>query len=101
MKDFEEALHIDKRVENPRGEGWILHNIGLLYFNWRRFDVALASFLLAKGIFQELGSPNVFEIDHDLGNLHEQVGEEQFTTLLAQVEPEADQIVEQALREAA
>src|SRR6266516_6683412 len=100
LKYFEEAWHIYRRVGNRRREGGILYNIGLLYFKWQGYEVALASLLLARNIFRELESPDVFETENYIGKLHEQVGEERFTTLLAQVEPQAQQIVEQALHEA-
>jgi hypothetical protein len=63
------------------------------------YDVALASLLLARDIFEEVQSPNRDAVQNWIDSLREEAGEEQFTTLLAQVEPQASQIVERALHE--
>ncbi len=73
--------------------------MGALYFEQGHYDVALASFLLARGIFGEVQSPNRDSVQSWIDDLREEIGEEQFTTLLAQVEPQALQIVERALQE--
>ncbi len=49
--------------------------------------------------FEEVQSPNRDSVQSWTDDLREEIGEEQFATLLAQVEPQASQIVEQALRE--
>jgi hypothetical protein len=76
-----------------------LWNIGALFFQEHRYDIALASLLLARDIFEEIQSPNRDGVGNWIDDLREEIGEEQFATLLARVEPQASQIVEQALRE--
>ncbi len=96
---YEQALLISREVGDREGEGTTLSNMGALYFEQGHYDVALASFLLARGIFEEVQSPNRDSVQSWTDDLREEIGEEQFATLLAQVEPQASQIVEQALRE--
>ncbi len=81
------------------GEGITLWNIGAFYFDQGRYNVALACFLLARNIFEEVQSPNRDEIQGWIDDLNQKVGEAQFVTLLSQVEPQAQQIVEQTLHE--
>jgi len=96
---YEQALAIRREVGDRGGEGETLWNIGALYFEQSHYDVALASFLLARDIFDEVQSPNRDSVQSWIDGLREEIGEEQFTTLLAQVEPQALQIVERALHE--
>ena len=96
---FQQALDIRRKVGDRRGEGMALWNIGALYFERSRYDVALACFLLAKGIFEEVLSPKRDNVQKWIDDLRGKVGEEEFAALLARVEPQAQQVVEQALRE--
>ncbi len=75
-----------------------MHNIGTVYFAKADYPVALACFLLARRIFEEVQSPNRDLVQGWIDDLREEVGEEQFATLLAQVELRAAQIVEQSLQ---
>jgi len=94
---FEQALVISREVGDRGGEGTTLYYIGALYFEQGHYDVALASLLLARSIFEEVQSPRRDSVQNWIDSLREEIGEEQFTTLLAQVGPQALQIVEQAL----
>ncbi len=96
---FQQALSIRREVGDCRGEGTTLWNIGALYFGQDSYNVALACFLLARSIFEEILSPYRDEVQEWIDDLHEEVGEKPFATLLSQVEPQAHQIVEQALHE--
>ncbi len=96
---YQQALTIRREIGDRGGEGTTLHNTGTLYFERSCYDVALASFLLAWGIFEEVLSPHRNVVQHWIDGLRREVGEEQFATLLARVEPQAQQVVEQALRE--
>ena len=95
----QQALSISREVGDRRGEGYTLWNIGALYFKQNRYDVSLACFLLSRNIFEEVQSPNRDKVQKRIDGLHQKVGEEQFATMLSQVEPQAQQIVEQALHE--
>ena len=93
------ALNISRELGDRWGEGETLHEIGKLYFGQYSYDSALACFLLAQNLLTEVKSPDRDGTQSSIEALHRLVGDEQFTTILAKVEPEAQQIVDQALRE--
>jgi len=100
LRYFEQALTILREVGDRSGEGTTLWNIGALYYTNTRYDVALACFLLARGIFEEVQSPNRDKVHEEwIDDLRNKVGEEQYSALLAQVEPRAQEIVDEALRD--
>lgn len=99
MDYYKEALSINREVEDYEGQGKTLRNMGTLYLKQQRYDVALASLLLAANILKEVQSSYCDESQRGIDTLREAIGEEQFSTLLARVEPQAHQIVEQALDE--
>jgi tetratricopeptide (TPR) repeat protein len=103
LKCYKRALEICRKIGEQREEAITLRSIGILYFERRSYDAALASFLLSRNIFEEVQSSSDFQdVQAWIDALYddEEVGEKQFITLLAQVEPQAHQIVEQALRQA-
>jgi tetratricopeptide (TPR) repeat protein len=100
LKYYEQALELHKKVQNPFMEGITLHNLGMIYSSQRRDAVALACILFAKTLFERVQSPS--DVDDEvqwMADLRQRIGEEQFATLLAQVEPRAEQIVEEVLLE--
>ena len=99
LQYYNEALAIRREVGDCSGEGVTLNNLGALYFNQGYYDVALAFFLLARDIFEEVLSPDREDEQSWIDSLRRKVGEQQFATLLARVEPQAHQIVEQALHQ--
>ena len=99
LQYYEDALRIRKEVGDRTGEGTTLHSIRTLYFEQHKYDIALAFFLLARNIYEDVLSPYRDVSQNWIDDLHEEVGKQQFATLLAQVEPQAHQIVEQALHE--
>jgi tetratricopeptide (TPR) repeat protein len=99
MHYYQEALHIAQEIEDHEGQGKTLRNLGKLYLDQQRYDVALASLLLARNILNEAQSSYYDESQRGLDTLRKAIGDEEFTALLAQVEPHAQQIVEQALHE--
>ena len=101
MAYYKEALSIAREVEDHEGEGKVLRNLGKLYLDQKRYEVALATLLLARNILNEVQSSYCDESQRGIETLRTTVGKEQFTVLLARVEPQAQQIVEQALNEAA
>ncbi len=87
LKYYEQALELHKKVQNPFMEGITLHNMGMIYSSQRRYEIALACILLAKMLFERVQSPS--DVDDEVqwvANLRQRLGEEQFATLLAQVE---------------
>ena len=99
LKCYEQALIIRREVGELGGEGETLYDIGKLYFEKNRYDAALAFLLLANSIFDEVQSPHREETQKSINALHKAISDEQFATLLAKVEPQAQEIVGQALRE--
>jgi tetratricopeptide (TPR) repeat protein len=96
---YKQALSIRLEIGDRGGEGITLQNIGTLSVEQHHYDVALASFLLARNIFEEMQSPHRDEVQNWIDNLSEKIGEKQFAMLLAEVEPRPYQIVEGALQE--
>ncbi|HEV2581680.1 MAG TPA: tetratricopeptide repeat protein [Ktedonobacteraceae bacterium] len=99
---YEQALAIGREVGDRGVEGYTLWNLGVLFYYTNvnaHCDVALACFLLARSIFEEVQSPNRDEVQEWIDKLLSKVGDEQYNALLARVEPRAGEIVEQALRE--
>ena len=96
---YEQALTLRRAVKDPGGEATTIHNIGCLYFRQEQYKVALACFLVAKPIFIKILSPLSERVQGWIDGVREEVGEERFAQLLAQVEPHAQEIVDEALRE--
>ncbi len=94
---FEQALRIRREVKDRKGEGWTSYNIGTLYFEQARYDIALACFLHTRVIFDEIQGPDRDKVHWQIDSLRRKVGEEQFKVLLATVEPRTSQIIEQLL----
>ena len=96
---YEEALKIFKDVGDRWEEGRTLYTLGKLYFNQEYYEVALSCFLVARGILEEVQNPDRGRTQRWIDNLRNNVGDERFATLLAEVEPKASEIVEKALQE--
>ena len=94
---YKSSLEIRREIGDRGGEGISLFNIGKLYFKQNRYEAALASFVLAKNIFNEIQNSNYHSTLKWIDLLHEKMGDEQFSALLVTVEPQAQQIVDQAL----
>src|SRR5260370_33529033 len=71
--------------------------MGKLFLDQQYYEVALASLLLAKNILNEIQSSYYDESQRGIDTLRKVVGEEEFAILLAKVEPQAQNIVEQGL----
>ncbi len=91
---YKQALAIRREVGDHKGEETTLHNIGTLYFNRRRYDVALACFQLS--IFGGVQSPTRDRVKW-LEDIQSKIGKKQYDKLFAKVRSQAPQIVEQAL----
>ncbi len=96
---YQQALQLAREVGDRSGEGITLHNIGMIYAHFRQFDVALACALLAKALFEYVQSPYAENERQQITTLRTQLGEQQFATLFAQVEHQANEMVERALQE--
>jgi tetratricopeptide (TPR) repeat protein len=96
---YEQALVIHREVGNRPVEGTTLWNIGTLFFSQQRDEAALAGFLLARHILEEVLSPNRDAVQKWIDDLRNKIGDEAFAALQVCVEPQAEQIFEQALRQ--
>jgi len=99
FKYLEQALCILQEVKDQRGESLVLENISILCLDQHRYDIALASLILADGILEELKHPHGKEISGSIEKIHQELGEQQFFSLLATVQPQAQQILDRALGE--
>ena len=79
------------------GEGSTLQYMGIFYLQQARYDVALAYLLLARDIFAEAQRIEGDLPQKNIETLQQKVGDEEFASLLAKVEPQAAEIVGQAL----
>ena len=96
---YEQALAIYREVNNRSGESTALWNIGALFFSQQCYEAALAGFLLARHIFEEVLSPNREAVQGWIHGLCQTVGDEAFAVLQAYVEPKTEPILQQALRQ--
>jgi tetratricopeptide (TPR) repeat protein len=99
LEYYEQALQISKEVGAHAGEGITLHNIGIIFSGQRRDEVALACILLAKTLFEQVQSSAYVDNEVQwINDFRRRMGEKQYASLLAQVEPRAEQIVAEALQ---
>jgi tetratricopeptide (TPR) repeat protein len=94
---YQQALSIRREVGDRGGEGVTLFNIGACLVQEQQ-DVALATFLLAQQRFVEVQSPSQNTVQSWIDYLRGMVGEQQFAAFIAQIEPHAQQIVDQFLQ---
>ncbi len=98
LKCYQQALKMRRDTDDREGEGTTLHNLGVFYFKQEKYDVALASFMLAKSIFEEVQGPERDETQGCIEELQKKIGDQAFGGLLPKVELQAQQVVEEALR---
>ena len=99
LQFYGQALQVRREVSDWRGEGWTLHNIGTIALEQKRYALALACFLSARSSFKKARSPDDELPQRYIERLALEVGEQQYSVLLTQVETEAVQIIELALTE--
>jgi len=100
LKQYKTAISIQRDEEQQLEEGTTLCNLGALYFKHASskndlYRIALACFLLAKTLFEQVQSPNSNVARGQIDYLRQKVGDNKFAILLREVEPQAYQIVEQ------
>lgn len=94
-----EALAISSEIADREGRGKILRNLALVCLGEKRYPEALAFLLCARSILDEVQSPGREKVQEYLDRLRLEVGDEEFFSLLTDVEPRAETLVEQALNE--
>jgi len=95
---YQQALRIRKSVDDRGGQAATLYRLGRLYFDQEKYHLALPCFLLAKAIFEEVQSTKLVGTQSCIEELRNKIGEQGFSELLVEVEPQAWQVVEQALQ---
>lgn len=98
---YKQSLSVAREVEDREGEGKTLRNLGKLFLDLRRYDVALASLLLAGNILEGVLSTYSDEYERGMETLRETMGEQAFAAMRANVAPQASSIVERMLYETA
>ena len=91
---YEQALSIAKEIGNRRGEGIWLNNLGVVFKDLGKYDLALACYLLAKKIRMEIKDPKVETTENNINELKTKIGAEEFQKLMATVEPKAEEIIQ-------
>ena len=94
---FEQAFALFKEIRDYDSRGMTLYQLGMLYFRQQSYHIALACFLLARSILDEMKSPNIDKTIYSIEEMRKEVGDVQFGVLLSNVEAQIHQIVEQAL----
>jgi tetratricopeptide (TPR) repeat protein len=95
-----EALAISAEIADQEGRGKIFRNLGQLFLGEQRYPEALAFLLCARSILDDVQSPGREKVQEYMDRLRREVGNEEFLSLLTDVEPRARALVEQALSEA-
>ena len=94
-----EALAISAEIADQEGFGKILSNLGQLYLAQKRYPEALAFLLRARIFLDEMQSPGCEKLEGFIDRLHREIGDEEFFTLLTDIEPRSEALVEQTLKE--
>jgi tetratricopeptide (TPR) repeat protein len=91
-----QALDITEEIGDQEGKSRVLRNISAIYLDEHRHDLALAALLLAKDVLNETQNPGRNKMQRDIDKLRNEIGDEQFEVLLTSIEPQAQQLMEQA-----
>jgi len=97
LRYYREALSIRREVGDRKGEGTTLHNIGIVLLEQHNYRAGLASILLAKRLYEQVESPYVEYTAEVLDGIRQSLDDKEYAALLKEVEPQAQQIVEEAL----
>src|SRR5207244_4108606 len=77
-RNYISALSIYMELGDRWGEAVILESIGSISFRQDRYQAALACFLYARNIFEEVKSPKYAIVQKWIDDLRKKVGEDQF-----------------------
>ncbi len=94
---YEKALKIAQEIGNRRFEGRWLNDLGEVFLNEKQYKEALACFLLAKAIHIQAEDTSLKTTESNLENLKEELGDEEFEKLEAEVAPRTAEIVKNIL----
>lgn len=97
---YKRALKVQREINEREGEGKTLHTIGMIFLKRGHLAYGFACIRLALYIFETLKS--ISNRDNEkriLEELRSAIGNEEYQTLIITIEPQAYQVVEQALRD--
>ena len=94
LEYYEQALSISKDIGDRRGEGNQLNNLGVAFQDLEKNDLALACYLLARKIRTKIRDPKIETTEHNINELKNKIGKEEFQKLLDTVEPKAEEIIQ-------
>jgi hypothetical protein len=78
-----------------RGEGTLLNNLGVVFKDLKKYDLALACYLLARKIRIEIRDPEIERTENNIKELKTKIGERKFQKLMDTVEPKAEEIIQE------
>jgi len=94
------TLDMQREMKDRRGEGYTLHNMGMLKLRRGDREAGFAFLRLALHIFETIQASSDSEKEKQwLDALREAIGKEAYDELVAKCEPRTYEIVEQGLRE--
>ncbi len=97
LQYLKRSLALYNHMEDYKGQYVVLRNIGKFYSKQNQYKIALAFFLQAEKLLRETRGSGEEEVATYKEELRRQVGEEQYAALFHEVEPQAEQLVEQIL----
>ena len=90
----EQALAISREIGDRRGEGTWLNNLGVTFKDLKKYDVALACYLLARKIRIEIRDPEIERTENEINDIRNKIGKVEFQKLMDTVEPKAEEIIQ-------
>jgi hypothetical protein len=105
MSSVDGILRLKDRIERARqegdklAEGESLSELGLDFEKSQEYDKALACYLLAMRIGEELKDPEARLTQSNIDRLIAALGGKRFSQLMRRVGPKADKVVEKILKE--
>jgi len=94
---YKKALKIAKEIGDRKNEGIWLNNLGGAFTDEKKIKEAMACYLLAKDIRIQIEDPYLESTESNLKKFKENMGENNFETLEAEVAPRAAEIVKNIL----
>ncbi len=83
----------NSQTGDRRSESTLLNNLGATFEDVKKYEEAVACYLLAKEIHIQIEDPELKTTELNLKRLEEKLGIKKFEMLLAEVAPRAEEIV--------
>ncbi len=98
QKCYQDSLNVFRGLGDREEEGTTLYEMGMLSFEQKHYDVALACFLLARYRLEEVQSLKRHIVERQIDILCTKMGKKRFDALIARVEPDMLRIVWKSLK---